>query len=247
MLVHVPPFAVIQRLRRATLLGNRLHPCATFSLACAALITFAPRPAYAQAWIGEYVGRLMAQQAQHQCMMGVAPPTDEVAEARGPAVATMAAYWQSVSAVPPQSVRPLFHLSRRVRWTSGSVTQSGTALGVIADPLVTSGALPEAEPELFVRAAQGPTARGLWRVRGPSGAVVGAWLADFSRRSAAWKLNTLTVYPTGEEPPLVTQYCTKPGDVEPYRARIAAMEAAREEKQRRKGAERALRRDGKLR
>jgi hypothetical protein len=208
--------------------------------ALTALSAATPQPVFAQAWIGETLGRMMAQQAQHQCMMGITLPEDEVLEALRPASETVETYWRLVRAPDRRQIAALFHPSRKARWVSGNEVLAVGSGHMIDDRYSRAAASLAKEPAGFARAGNNATARGLWHLYSASGEIVGAYLADFARRKGKWKLTTLRVLGAGEPIPTVTPYCEKPGDVEAYRARMAAIEADRAERSARRVRERGL-------
>lgn len=150
---------------------NRIRLCLGM---VAAVIAFAASatPAAAQIWIGQMVGDMMARRQQQQCLSGTPLPPNEIAEARVPALEVMRTYWERVAATDAADVRPTFHQRRRAQWKSGEAGRDYSALSALNDPLGRlAGAAMESEPVAFVRAGDGGTARGLWRVSNAGSAV----------------------------------------------------------------------------
>lgn len=207
----------------------RLGRIASRLVPVAAALTVAG-PASAQIWIGQVVGNMAAQQARAQCMSGQPLPPDEIAEALDPARLVMSHYWDRASAADAADVTGAFHERGRADWVSGETTRRRTQLRAVSDPFARqAGAVFEAEPRVFVRAADGGSARGLWRVdpAQAGGQPLGYYLADFRRSGGDWKLRRVELLPGAATPPEVTQYCNAPGDIDRARAEAEAREARR--------------------
>lgn len=210
------------RLRSAKSVGTRAVLATVF-----VTLLVASGPVFAQIWIGDVFGRMFVQQAQHQCLMGQSLAIEEIFEASNPASELIATYWR----IARHSDRPDDGVSRHVsRSAPLAIDKSQVVVAPKTandDPITRASASLDSKPESFARAGQRGTARGVWRLRFASGEPAGSYVADFKRKGGVWRLRALRVLPPGEAPPVVTQYCMTPGDVEAYRARIAAVEQAR--------------------
>lgn len=196
-------------------------------------------PASAQIWIGQVVGDMVARGQQQRCMSGEALPPQEIDEARLPAVTAMSDYWRRVAASDSADVRAGFHQHRRAQWTSGGAEHRYAALQTLSDPIGRqAGAAILPEPVSFVRAADGRSARGVWRVDN-GGQPAGWYLADFRRRGSEWRIHWMEAFVAGSRPSDVSQYCNEPGDVERERVRLAEAQARRDARRAAREAERA--------
>ena len=186
-------------------------------------------PAAAQIWIGQIAGEAVSREMEARCMSGVPLPPDEIQEARDPSTAAMRVYWERVSAAAPADVTPAYHARGRADWVLGSQVHGRAHLRQISDPFATqAGATFNPAPIAFVRSGSGHTARGLWSITNGDGAVSGHYLADFGRRSGAWKLQRLELLTGNLPPPAVAQYCHEPHDVERARAEAEERRIRRE-------------------
>lgn len=189
--------------------------------AAAAGLAFAvSAPAHGQAWIGQVVGNMMAQQqaaaAKAACMSGAPMAAEEVAEARAPANALMQAYRTATSAgSAPRS--SFYALDKKARFAAGGTSVDRTALDEPAEPLAQAGYVLDAEPFGFVRSGLDATALGQWALRDAQGKVAGVYTAYFVRKLGEWKLRTLAFETPAEYAGPVEQFCHAPGDVLPYR------------------------------
>jgi hypothetical protein len=207
-------------------------------LAVGAVALAASAPAFGQAWIGNMVGNMVAQEAEARCMSGTPLPEKEIAEAHDPAVRLMQYYWAKASASDKADISAAYHANGKAEWKMGDRTVRRSGLVAIEDPLARApGAALAAEPLAFVRAGDSGGARGLWRVEGG-----GYYLADFKRQAGVYKLASVQLFAAGAAVPAVTQYCHKAGDIEAYRQRMA--EAA-EKRAARKAAREAARRQAR--
>lgn len=174
-------------------------------------------PAAAQIWIGEVVGQMMANgaaaNARHNCMMGAAMVDAEVAEARGPAQATMEGYFAAVQSGSPRSA--FFKLDKKTRWEMGEISLTATQIDSRTDPFKGPGRWLQLEK--FVRAGQTATAHGQWRLREADGKLAGTYTGFFVRQQGSWKLQTLRLADAREYAEPIEQYCDEPGDVGSYR------------------------------
>jgi len=196
-------------------------------MAAALAVLMTSGPASAQAWIGRMAAG-MEQERRERCLSGNPLPPDEIEEARSPAAAAMGDYWRRVAASDAADVRASFHEHRRAQWRSGEQVHRYASLQRLNDPLGRqAGATFVPDPISFVRATDGHSARGIWRVEA-EGQPAGTYLADFRRRGRLWRIHAMEMFVGGTQPPEVTQYCSEPGDVDRARARRAEEEARRE-------------------
>ena len=198
------------------------------SLLAATALVALPATAQAQAWIGQFVGNMMAQQAAYAqevaCMSGTPMVDKEVAEASTPAPGVMRNYWQAASAgTAPTSV---FVIDKKTRWISAGKQLDQTNLGTLADPFARSGGSLVEVPIGFVRAGDAQSALGQWVVRDTAGKQIGTYQGLMRRKGGQWLFSTLTLVGAKEWADPVVQYCHTPGDVLPYR--IASTERALE-------------------
>jgi hypothetical protein len=189
--------------------------------------------ASAQAWIGQVVGNMMAQQAAAQqeaaCMSGTPMPPEEVTEARAPGLALMPAYYASAGG--DGRISGHFNLDKKTRWIDGETGVGMAVLDQQRDPFARGGLSLDPVPLEFVRAGDGASALGQWVVRDAAGAVRGTYTARFTRRTGVWRLSTLQLTPARTYVDPVVQYCHAPGDVLPYR--LATTRFVREQAERR--------------
>lgn len=207
-----------------------------------------PAPVSAQAWIGQVVGNMAAQQAaaqrEHQCMMGQGQPATEIEETRASSDAAMRTYWGMVQANPGKAqLSRLFWPASRAIWSEGGKSVTGAAIDRLSDPFAARapGGRIEAVPSAYIRSGDGKRVEGYWLARDSAGLPVGAYRALFNRDLTGWRLTELSLVDSASVPASITQYCHKAGDVEPYRIAYAEMEAKRAAKKARKQAERARR------
>ena len=158
-------------------------------------------------------------------MSGNPMPQREIEEARSPALVTMSDYWRRVTASEAADVRASFHQQRREQWRSGDTAHGFAALQALNDPLGRLGGA-SMSPVAFVRAGNGRSARGLWRVDN-AGQAAGWYVSDFRRRGRDWRIHSMQLFANGAQPPAITQYCNEPGDVD-----LQATNAAEAETQR---------------
>lgn len=198
----------------------------------------APQSAGAQAWIGLVVGQMMAQEQAYAqemaCMNGTAMEAKEVAEVTSSAPAAMAAYWSAVAASKPALAA--FHPGKKSEWINGEHSLGLTALDAIADPFARTGTLLAAEPLGLVRAGDGGSALGQWRVTATDGTAVGTYDVLFRRDGSRWLVSRMTLVDVATWTDPVVQYCHAPGDVLPFRVRNTAAVLAHATKQEAKAA-----------
>lgn len=182
-------------------------------------LALTPVAAMAQAWIGQVVGDMMAQQAaaaqELACMKGQAMPPNEVAEAGGPAPAVMRAYWDAVKA--GQSPAASFIIDRRTRWNHGPTAIDRGGIARIRDPFAASGLVLVEQPVGFVRAGDANTALGQWAVTDAAGRRSGTYQALLRRQQGRWLISTLELVDATRWIDPVVQYCHAPSDVLPLR------------------------------
>ncbi len=190
------------------------------SLAGASLLAAPVHSVSAQAWIGQMVGDMMAQQAaaeaRHRCYMGDPMEPAEVEEARAPTNTTMQAYFTAMQS-GTGSAADHFALDKKTRWTLGGTSLGETALGTASDPFASAGAVIDVEPQTYVRSGQGALTHADWQVRDAQGELIGTYSGYFVRKLGDYKLRTLTLTPASEYVEPVVQFCDEPGDVMPYR------------------------------
>jgi hypothetical protein len=185
-------------------------------------------PAYSQAWIGQVVGNMIAQQqawaAEQACMTGTAMPETEVNEARPTTLASVRGYWDAVNAGGSSTVASHFHVSKKSVWVSGA-TKVAIVPGVkVTDPFALPGAQLAAEPLHYFRSGDGASVRTQWEVRGGNGDLIGTYDAELRRGGSTWRLFELTLVPANQYVEPLVQYCHKAGDVMPFR--LSSTEAA---------------------
>lgn len=177
-------------------------------------------PANGQAWIGQVVGHMAAQQQaaaqEAACMNGQPMPADEIAEALAPADALMRTYFTAMhdGSAPRSS---FFALDGKARFTALGKSVDRAAIDQLAEPLLGTAPALDAEPLGFVRSGLDATALGQWAVRDAQGRVAGIYTGFFVRKLGEWKLRTLTVEASNEYAGPVEQFCHAPGDVLPHR------------------------------
>ncbi len=201
-------------------------------LAAAALVTF-PAAAQAQAWIGQIVGNMMAQQAAYAqevaCMTGTPMVEKEVAEASAPAPGLMRSYWQAVNAgTAPTSA---FLIDKKTRWIAEGKELSQANLNTLVDPFARSGGSLVEAPIGFARAGDAQSALGQWEVRDGAGKRIGTYQALLRRKGGQWLISALTLVGRKEWADPVVQYCHAPADVLPYRVAAAKLDLERAIKQ----------------
>ncbi len=194
------------------------------TLLSAAVLVMIPAGAHAQAWIGQIVGNMMAQQAAYAqevaCMNGTPMIDKEVAEASTPAPGLMRSYWQAASAgTAPTAV---FLIDKKTRWISAGKQLDQTNLRTLGDPFASGGGSLVETPIGFVRAGDAQSALGQWVVRDGAGKRVGTYQGLLRRKGGQWLISTLTLVGAREWADPVVQYCHAPGDVLPYRIATAA-------------------------
>lgn len=177
-------------------------------------------PASGQIWIGQIAGEMAAQgQAaaeRHRCMMGDPMPADEVAEARGPTVATMQSYFEAMqNGGPARST--FFNLNKRTAFVVGEETFSKAQVDVPADTFAQGGAVIDAEPKGYARSGLQARTHAQFDVRSAAGELIGTYSGIFVRKRGSYLIEELRLTPTGQYVAPVEQFCFEPGDVLPYR------------------------------
>ena len=184
------------------------------------LISAPVSPAFGQAWIGQMVGDMMAQQAaaeaRHRCYMGDPNTPEEVAEALAPTNSQMQDYFSAMQA-GNGSAADFFALDKRALWKLGEVSYGEEELASAQDPFAVAGNALDAEPQTYVRSGQYAFTLADWQVRDGEGNLVGTYTGYFVRKLGDWKLRKLTLTPANEYVAPVLQFCEEPDDVLPYR------------------------------
>ncbi len=162
---------------------------------------------HAQAWIGEMVGQIAAQEAARQreaaCVAGTPAPDEEIARATEQSVALLDAYFALTSKSKRKDIGRVFDLKREdasYKSVDGSVAVD--ALGAILDQ-----PKPTLERQSFVVGGDGLTARGIWAVVEPGGAPAASYAVDFSVKVVSWRIWHLTVLPADAAPAPPPAYC----------------------------------------
>jgi hypothetical protein len=163
----------------------------------------------AQAWIGEMVGQMAAQQAAAQreqaCIAGTPAPPDEVTKATEQSAALLDAYFDLSSKSKRKDIGRVFDLRRDgVSYKSIDGSVAVDELGVVLD-----GRSPCSNAELG-RRRRGQTARGIWAVAAPGEAPSGYYAVDFSAKVTGllkvdWRSGTCRYSPSLH--PLPSAYC----------------------------------------
>ncbi|MEL7446831.1 MAG: hypothetical protein AAGK02_13655 [Pseudomonadota bacterium] len=184
-----------------------------------------PQNARAQAWIGQVVGDMMAQQqaaiARAECMNGASPETKEIEEALVSANNTMQGYFAGQqSSGDPRS--EFFAVDKHTAWTHGNATLSRVNIDQGTDALAAAGMSIDTEPFAFYRSYLHARATGQWPVRDATGQVTGVYTAYFVRKLNTWKLRTLTLEDASAYSGPVVQFCEAPGDVLPHQIESSA-------------------------
>lgn len=189
----------------------------------AAAVLLLPGAAMGQAWIGEVVGNMMAQQAaaarERACMNGQAMNDAEIAEASAPAPAVVRAYWEAMQA--GRSPAEQFILNARTRWTGGGQTLDRNGLARIRDAFAIRGNQLAEQPLGFVRAGDGQSALGQWQVSDSADRPVGIYQILFRRQQGRWLIASMELVDARSWVDPVVQYCHQQGDVLPFRLRNA--------------------------
>jgi hypothetical protein len=198
----------------------QFKPFGWAAVPAALLLALQPGSAQAQAWIGQIVGNMIAAEAaaqqEHACMTGTAMPENEVAEARGPALALMPRYFEAAKG-GGAALSSFYNLDKRSRWTSGGTSAGMADIDRQRDPFAQGGLVLDPVPLGFVRAGDGASALGQWNVRNAMGKAAGTYTALFTRKTGVWRLSALELTPARSYVDPVVQYCHKAGDVLPYR------------------------------
>jgi hypothetical protein len=194
------------------------------AITAALALAFQPSTAPAQ-WegmIADVIGQTIANLSYgtNYCITGLAPPEKEIAEARDPAPATMQGYFDAARLGQPKS--KWFKLNKKTKWQVGETSADMVTLDSQADPLAAQGNRLDPVPLRFYRSGDYQTALGQWAVLDGSGAVAGAYTAQFEREKKIWKLKELTLSRPGDTLVPAAQYCTRPGDVLTFRLNNSA-------------------------
>lgn len=222
-----------------------------FGLAVAgiALAAGSAQVAHSQAWIGEMVGNMMAQQQaaaeRHACYMGGTMEASEITEALGPTNDLMQRYFAAMQAGSAQR-SSFYALDKRARWRFGGEELGQAQLDTPAEPFAASGMVIDAQPHAYVRSGMNAFTLADWQVRDADGVLVGTYTGYFVRQLGEWKIRELTLTPASEYVEPVRQFCFVPGDVMPYRLDYTARTRVIAERQLTKGEAKLARLDKKL-
>jgi len=185
--------------------------------------------AQGQAWIGQIVGDMMAQQQAAEntrlCRTGSSPVEKEIIEAQTPANATMQAYFagQQNGTAPRSS---FFAIDKHTAWSHDGKSLDQVSIDQGTDGLAAQGNVIAEQPYAFYRSFLHARAIGQWPVRDEAGNVIGVYNGFFVRRQGDWILRKLTLEDADDYSGPVEQFCDEPGDVLTYRieSSSAAME-----------------------
>ena len=182
-------------------------------------------PVHAQAWIGQMVGDMMAQQQaaanEAACMGGAAPEDKEIEEALVQANGAFQSYYEAQQS-GSAARSAFFAMDSKARWTHGETVLKKSNLDSSTDFLAKAGLKMDPQPFAFYRSYIDAKAMGQWPVRDEAGSVVGVYNAFFVRKLGGWKLRQLTLEEAAEYSGPVTQFCHEPGDVLPHRLESSA-------------------------
>ena len=194
--------------------------CRSFTVLSALIIGLASAPAHAQAWIGQVVGDMMAQQRaielEQACRTGTPMPPDEIDETRASTRASINGYWNAVRQ-GTANVVPYYQPDGKAKWIAGGKTVGLAGLTRVTDPFVGNGAALDATPIAYFRAGDGRSVGGQWVVRNADSSLIGTYDALFRRTEGVWRLSELSLIPAGSYVEPLVQYCHTVGDVLPYR------------------------------
>jgi hypothetical protein len=189
---------------------------------CLAASLLVAQPVMGQAWIGQMVGDMMAQQQaaaqRHACLMGTPMAAAEVEETRAPTNALMQSYHAAMLAgSAPRS--SFWQVDRKARWQFGNEVADRAALDRPAEPFAQAGMVIDSQPGALFRSGLEAHTLAQWQVRDASGQMVGTYTGLFVRNLGTWKIRHLTLTPASEYVEPAAQFCFEPGDVMPYRVR----------------------------
>jgi hypothetical protein len=194
--------------------------------------------------IGATISNMAAAGAERECLLGNrVPKATSVEEVRVAANATLLDYVRHAGTRVAADASPAFTAkAKRRSWTAAGkagdvrAVDDPTARRIVAGEAVLA-------PDAFVRASDGRSALGLWRVSDKDQAVAPTALywATFRQEKAGWKIVSLELVSGEQTLQPVTQYCHIPGDVELFKADVAEWEAKKAAKAARKAAARAAR------
>lgn len=211
--------------------------------AAVAAVALSPAAGFAQASfipsvIGSTVGNMVAAGKEHDCMMGIAPMASRTDAARIAAGATLRDYL--ARGATGGDVTPAF--TRKAKLRTLLVDGAPLSTAAAADPLARALAgRALGDPATFVRAGDGGSVLGVWTVPAADAGAgpLGHYRGLFRKEGESWKLTRLEAVTGAADPAPATQFCHKPGDVEPYKIIVAEREAERERKRAAKAARRA--------
>jgi hypothetical protein len=184
-------------------------------------ISLIPTKAYAQIWIGQIVGDIIAQQQaalqEHNCMTGTPMPDREITETKATALSSISGYWQAVQNGQPANVAKYFNVGKKSQWAAGKTILTLTGLSKVQDPFAQKNAEFNPVPLAYLRSGDGSTVHGIWQVRDSGGSLIGTYNAMFKRTGSTWLLSDLHLLTSSEPVYPLVQYCHKRDDVLPYR------------------------------
>jgi hypothetical protein len=162
---------------------------------------------HAQAWIGQIVGDIAAQEAARQreaaCVAGTPAPEEAITRATEQSAALLEAYFALTSKSKRKDIGRVFDLRRDdVSYKSLDGPVSVEELGAILDMPT-----PTLEPKSFVVGGDGMTSRGIWAIAEPGEEPSGYYAVDFSVRAVSWRIWHITVLPADAPPAPAAAYC----------------------------------------
>lgn len=132
--------------------------------ACAVTLAASSAPAFGQAWIGQVVGQMAAQQAaaaqEAACRQGTPASDKTQAWALSSSEEAMAAYLQLSPSSKPSALGKVFALKREDASWKGP---DGTKVPLTQVSARLEGPKPKLERTAFVVAGDGTSARGIWK------------------------------------------------------------------------------------
>jgi hypothetical protein len=204
-------------------------PAAAAAALLASASPAAGQAAFIPAVIGQTVGMMAASGAVDvKCLLNKRPiPPTAIAEARAGAEAVMRDYLRLAGAGPRTDVSAAFTHKASLRyWMRHG---HDTFVSEVEDPFahaIADGRATLSAPVAFVRAGNGATAVGLWRVEAAPGEPVVHYRVNFRREDKAWRITRMDLVEPPAEPDPVAYYCHAPGDSEAYAAARAAQREA---------------------
>ncbi len=187
----------------------------------------AATPAFAQAWIGEFAGRLYTERKQAEresaCMYGKIPERAEIDEAINSADNSMQFYWKTVRSRPTALLGSMFHKGKGASWSIDNDVIAITPYASVVDPFAADNGNSIIPGLRFILAGDEATARGRWFIKNREGRVIGAYDAILKRSNSVWRFWQLKLITTPNALEPLVQYCHQLGDVQKYRFKLADM------------------------